>query len=389
MARDVVQFLSIPPIAQRAPGGAGAVIDLARRSAGVSAGHLWRGATGTLAAGVDAGLLAETRRGYENFLAGPDGEQLGVRGRLRRDETNDIRAVDAWLVGDWRPAPAWTLLGAVRTSRLVFESDDRYVAQGNGDDSGRRDFNETAWSLGVARAFARGEAFGSIGGGFETPTMTELAYRPDGSSGFNRELGPARFHSAEAGVRWRTDDVALDLAAYRIDGRGEIVPAVAEGGRTSYANAGRTRRDGVEARLEGRAGGRWTWLVVGNWIDARFLEGHASGNRVPGIPRAHGFAELAWEPGATPVTLALEAQVRDRIPVDDDNTDSAPGHARFALAMRWRSPEAPGWHGFLRVDNLLDDDHVGSVIVNDRNGRHFEPAPPRGFTIGIGWTGGG
>lgn len=388
VAREVVQFLSIPPFAQRAPGSAGAVIDLGRESAGISAGHLWRGATGSLAAGVDAGHLVETRRGYENYVSGPGGERLGVRGRLRRDEVNDIRAVDAWLLGDWRPAQAWTLLGAARTSRLAFESDDHYIAPGNDDDSGRRDFSEIAWSLGAARAFARGEAFASIGGGFETPTMTELAYRADGSSGFNRELGPARFRSAEAGVRWRFDAAALDLAAYRIDGRGEIVPAIAEGGRTSYANAGRTQRDGVEGRLEGRVGDRFSWLLVGNWIDARFLQGHASGNRVPGIPRAHGFAELAWQPGATPLTLALEAQVRDRIPVDDANTDSAPGHARFALAMRWRSQEVAGWHGFLRVDNLLDEDHVGSVIVNDRNGRHFEPAPPRGITLGLGWTGG-
>ena len=405
VARDIVQFLSIPPGAQQAPTSAGGVIDLSRRSAGMSVGHRWRTGHGALALGIEAGRLEEARRGHENFVDDPvQGERLGVRGRLRRDDDNDIRSMEAWLVGDWHPAPAWTMLGAVRHSRLVFASDDHYVAPGNPDDSGRLSFQETAWSLGAARAFAHGEVFASIGSGFETPTMTELAYRTDGASGFNRALDAAGFRSAEVGARWRANGLELNVAAYRIDGQDEIVPALAEGGRTSYANAGRTRREGVEASLAGRIGERWSWLLVGNWIDARFEESFSNrivrggetevrvvdaGNRIPGIPPAHGFAELAWHDDSGDFKVALEALLRDDIPVDDGNTDAAPGHARFALALHWRSPERPGWHGFLRIDNLLDDDHVGSVIVNDGNGRHFEPAPPRGFTLGIGWTDGG
>ena len=403
IGRDIVQFLSIPPGAQQAPTSAGGVIDLSRRSAGATVGHRWQGEHGSLVLGAEAGRLEEARRGYENFVEDPSrGERVGVRGRLRRDEDNLIRAVDAWLVGDWHPAPAWTLLGAVRRSGLSFSSDDHFVAPGNADDSGRLDFEETAWSLGVARAAARGELFASVGSGFETPTMTELAYRTDGASGFNRDLGPARFHSVEIGARWRLAALDFSAAAYRIDGRGEIVPALAEGGRTSFANAGRTRRTGVEASLAGEVGDRWSWLLVGNWIDARFEEAFsnrvvrngeedvrtvAAGNRVPGVPAAHGFAELAWHAPGDRLTVAAEALLRGSVPVDDGNTDAAPGHARFALALRWRSPGQRGWHGFLRIDNLLDGDHVGSVIVNDGNGRHFEPAPPRSVTLGIGWTG--
>lgn len=409
IARDIVQFLSIPPVAQQSPTSSGGVIDLSRRSGGLSAGHRWEGGHGALAAGVDAGRLEEQRRGYENFVGGTsDDARLGVRGRPRRDEDNTIRATDAWLIGDWSPASAWTVLGAVRHSHLVFASSDHYVSAGNGDDSGRLAFSETAWSLGAARAInggnGVGEVFASVGSGFETPTMTELAYRTDGASGFNRALAPARFDSAELGARWRAGPLELSIAGYRIDGRDEIVPALAEGGRTSYANAGRTRREGVEASAAGRLGDRWSWLLVGNWIDARFEEGFTNrivrggettlrvvqpGNRIPGIPPAHGFAEVSWHAPGNQVVVSLEAALRDAIPVDDANADKAPGHARFALAMRWRSPETPGWHGFLRIDNLLDADHVGSVIVNDGNGRFFEPAPPRGLTLGLGWTGGG
>ena len=38
---------------------------------------------------------------------------------------------------------------------------------------------------------------------------------------------------------------------------------------------------------------------------------------------------------------------------------------------------------FGRVDNLLDKDYVGSVIVNDGNGRYFEPADGRNWSAGI------
>jgi iron complex outermembrane receptor protein len=41
------------------------------------------------------------------------------------------------------------------------------------------------------------------------------------------------------------------------------------------------------------------------------------------------------------------------------------------------------WTGFARIDNLFDRDIVGSVIVNDSNVRYFEPAPGRGWTVGL------
>ena len=71
-----------------------------------------------------------------------------------------------------------------------------------------------------------------------------------------------------------------------------------------------SRTDGVARRLREMLGiERWSYLLVGNWIDARFEDSFANqvvrngvaethvveaGNRIPGIPSAHGFAELAW-----------------------------------------------------------------------------------------------
>jgi iron complex outermembrane recepter protein len=396
--RRIVQYLAIPPSAQAAPSSAGGVIELDRSSAGVGLGHRRALRDGAIAFGLDAGRLREDRRGYENF----DGTRLGVRGRLRRDEVNTVRSREGWIAGEWRPTIGWTVLGAVRRSWLDFASDDHYVAPGNIDDSGGLRFAQNATSLGVARALGNGELFAGIGRGFETPTVVELAYRPDGMAGFNATLRPARFATAELGLRWRGEGWRGSVAAWWIDGRGEIVPALNAGGRTSFANASATRRHGVEASLDGSFGERWTYALVGNALRAEFEDGFTvrvvrggqvetrevhAGNRVPGIPALHGFAELAWHP-RDPFAVALEATGNSSIPVDDSNSDAAPGHVRMALALRWRSPRDPGWHAFVRIDNLADRDAVGSVIVNEANGRAFEPLPARGFTLGLGWAAG-
>ncbi|EST78901.1 TonB-dependent receptor, partial [Escherichia coli ECA-0157] len=38
---------------------------------------------------------------------------------------------------------------------------------------------------------------------------------------------------------------------------------------------------------------------------------------------------------------------------------------------------------FGRVDNLFDKEYVGSVIVNESNGRYYEPAPGRNYGVGV------
>ena len=40
---------------------------------------------------------------------------------------------------------------------------------------------------------------------------------------------------------------------------------------------------------------------------------------------------------------------------------------------------------FARIDNLLDRDHVGSVIVNEGNGRFYEPGSDRTWLLGLEW----
>ena len=110
----------------------------------------------------------------------------------------------------------------------------------------------------------------------------------------------------------------------------------------------------------------------------------AAGNRIPGIPRASAFAEIAWRHRPWGLETALEWRHIGRIAVDDRNTDYAAGasvwNLRLALAQqvgRWQLRE------FVRIDNLADHRYAGSVIVNEGNRRFFEPAPGRQWLAGV------
>lgn len=390
--RDIEQFLAVPVAAQRAPGSAGGVIDLGRGSTGFDLGRRWRSAQASLALGIEGVRLDEARRGYENFV----GDRLGVRGRLRRDERNRVDLLDVYAFGDYGFAEGWTAMLGARHSRLRIDSDDRYLD--NGDDSGGRDHAEWASSVGVVRALPGGEVYVSLGRGFETPTLTELAYRPDGAAGFNRELRPAHTRAVELGTRWRGAWGEASVAVYRVDGEDEIVPALNRGGRASFANAGATRREGVEFGASGDIGAHWGYALAASWIDARFVDGFSfnalgetrlvhAGNRVPGIPRADLFAEWRWRSIDGRWSSALEARVAGAIATDDRNTDVTAGNARFAWRGQWRAAPDRGWHAFVRIDNLFDRRYAGSVIVNEGNGRFFEPGASRSLTVGIGWSG--
>jgi iron complex outermembrane receptor protein len=70
--------------------------------------------------------------------------------------------------------------------------------------------------------------------------------------------------------------------------------------------------------------------------------------------------------------------------VNDINSDSAPGYAVFNLRTSYEFRAGPArMYLFGRIDNLLDKNYAGSVIVNDGNGRFFEPAPDRRFFVGL------
>jgi iron complex outermembrane receptor protein len=75
------------------------------------------------------------------------------------------------------------------------------------------------------------------------------------------------------------------------------------------------------------------------------------------------------------------------LPVNDVNSDFAPGFGLLSLRARTRVTFGSGWLELLaRVENLANRSVAASVIVNEGNARFFEPAPGRSLLLSARWS---
>lgn len=398
--RSVLQYLSVPTFAQTSPLSQGGVVSLDNAYGGADARWTWTrdlaGRPFELALGLSYDNQHQHRRGYRNFI----GSELGVIGALRRDQEDRVYDNDQYAQASWRVSDDWTVMAGLRHSRVKFNSNDHYITASNPDDSGHVSYSATTPVAGVLfRLSPKAHLYADWGKGFETPTFSELGYRNDGLSGLALYLQPARTRSSEVGLKLEpTPQSHAELALFRADSQHELAVASNLGGRTTYQNIDRSRRQGVEASFDTRIAARWHFNMAYTWLDASFRSPFltcvssscatpdtpvAAGTRIPGVPRSNAYASLhygadrGWQ-------FDLDGQFMDAVPTDDLNTVSAPAYGLLGLGAGYIA-QLGSWrtHLFARIDNALDRQYVGSVIVNDGNGRYFEPGPGRSFLLGV------
>jgi iron complex outermembrane receptor protein len=397
--RSTVQFQSIPVGAQASPLHPGGVIDLGRSYAGTDLRWTARtqlaGAPLTVVAGVAYDALDEHRLGFQNFV----GPLLGVAGALRRDADNDVASFAQYAQAEWRLAERWTVHAGVRHSSVRFRSSDRYVVGTNPDDSGSVRFGATLPVVGILfRASETVHLYATAGRGFETPTLNELSYQPNGATGLNFALGASRSDSVEAGVKTKGRWGELQLAVFETRTDNEIATLSNTGGRATFQNVGATRRRGAEAGWSSELGAEVRAQLAATWLDARYRDTFLvcsgapcttpnltvpAGNRIPGVARTVLHGALAWAP-VLGWRAGVQARALSRVWVNDANADFAPGFAVVDANVGYVGRVGRvDWSAFTRVDNVLARRYAGSVIVNEGNGRYFEPAPGRSWTVGV------
>lgn len=400
--RQVEQFLALPVAAQSNPLNSGGVIDLDSGYGGLDARWSWQGELAgrpfEWTVGANTERMRQHRRGYENFV----GSALGVRGALRRDERNRVENMDEFAQAWWQMAPRWSLLAGARHSEVRFRSNDGYATALNPDDSGRVAYAETTPVAGVMfRASDELRLYLSAGRGFETPTFNELGYRADGGAGLAFDLAPAVSRNLELGMKWRNGaGSAWEAALFRADTDDELAVASNSGGRSTYRNVGRARRQGLEMSFDTAFGEDWRLQLAYTRLLAEFRDDFlicnrsgctvpdvrvAVGTRIPGTARDQFFGRLQWR--ARDWTAAMEAVGVSDVSVNDIGSEAVPGYAllHLELSRRWRLGTGT-LRGFARIDNVLDHRYIGSVIVNEGNGRFYEPGPDRTLLIGAEWN---
>lgn len=392
--RQVTQYQSIPKSTQDASiNHAGGVIDFERDYYG--ADFRWTGKellpNTTLSVGVALDAMDEDRKGFENFNLVNGQPSYGVKGNLRRDEDNTLWNIDPYLQASWQFLPAWRLDTGVRYSNVHYKSKDNYLS--NGDDSGKTDYSKVLPSAALSwQILPELMAYVSYAKGFETPTFTEMAYRPDGESGFNFDLTASTSDTYETGLKSQNQFGDFTLAVFQTKTKDDIVSAGNSNGRSTFRNADKTLREGVEFAWNKKLWRDLTATASYTYLDATFdadipalgsIAQIPSGNAIPGIAKNQAYASLAWQPSHG-LYGGVDVQYMDKVYVNDTNSDAAPSYSVTSanVGYAWVMGD---WkvNSFARVDNLFDKNYAGSVIVNDGNGRYFEPADGRNWSAGL------
>lgn len=347
---------------------------------------------GSFLIGVEQDRAVERRQG------GP--AALGEKAGLNRDEDN--AAISSGLYGSWALPLTDQLSGlvGVRIGRLRLENSDFFLS--NGNSSGEVNYQQTSPVLGLTwHASPTLNVFASLGRGFESPTLAEVAYAsaPSGAvptSDFNTDLNAAVNRQLEMGLKWRPNSrERLDVVAFRAKTVDEIVTDQSAFGRTSFRNAPGTIREGLEVAhakdwgLGFRSSAALTWMRAVYSDAARSTLGLiTAGNRIPSVPLHQAFASLEWASGRDRMgqflgwSAALEGQSFGTRVADDLNQVRVSGTRLLHASVGYRGvSDRWDWTIYARAENLTDESYVASVIVN--NAAPIEPGLPRNWMAGF------
>ncbi len=396
--RSVTQYQSTPNTSQGGANHAGGVIDFDRNFYGTDIRWIGKEVLPNLKliAGVAIDSMTEERYGYENFIGDT---QFGVKGKLRRDEDNTLWNLDPYFQASYNFTPDWTLDAGLRYSNVHFKSEDHYLS--NGDNSGKMTYEKVLPSVALSwKILPELMTYASYAQGFETPTFTEMAYPADGSTR-KFDLKASESETYEIGTKSDTSFGQFTAAAFYTTTENDIVSAGNDNGRSTFRNADKTLRKGLELSWNKNL---WRDLIAQasySYIDATFdadipeilgKDGKVAvvkipnGNYIPGIAKNQAFLSLGWKP-ENGFNAGLDVRYSDRIYVNDINSQYAPSYtvAGANVGYHWNMKD---WSvkTFARVDNLFDKDYSGSVIVNESNGRFYEPAEGRNWSAGLSIT---
>ncbi len=387
--RHSTQFQAILKSVEALATHPGGVIDLDRRYRGGE----WRlqdtltvfGGPLSWTAGLTADGLDEERRGYLNFF----GTNLGVQGALRRNETNTVSNVDEYLQAQWRVAQLGQLSVGVRHTDIGIRS----VSHTNGNALTTIHYGATNPVIGLlVHLQPRLVAYASFGKGFETPTLNDLAYRSTSGavSGLNTALHPARSDNREVGLKFAGEYLRATLAGFDIRTENELAVKANSGGRSVYENIGPTRRRGAELSIEGKLAPKLSGTLAYTLMNALTLSDYAAcaatpcvpviikaGSALPAVPRNALYAALALHVKEG-LTITGETVGRAGMYADDRNLAAVSSYWAANLRMEWAQHLSWGrLSETVRLDNVFDRRYVGSVIVNESNGRYYEPSAGR------------
>jgi len=343
---------------------------------------LW-GRPNSLIIGTDVDLQDDDRRRFDNIS--------GTLGPLALDQQELVTSIGIFVQNEIAVSDVIALTLGLRYDHIRFEINDNFLV--DGDDSGDRTLSEASPMIGVVYSPSESTSlYANYSTAFETPTTTEFA-NPDGSGGFNPDIGPQLATSFEIGVRGLVNSRnRYELSLFSVDVDDELIPfeLASQPGRNFYSNAGKSTRNGIELSFISEPIDGLRFSLAYTYSDFkfdRFVDDSGNdfaGNTIPGIPENLLHGEIAYKhsSGFYGVVDALDVGS-----VYANNANSAVSESYNVVNFRTGLADyrIGNWllSPFIGVNNLTNEQYAANVRINAFGGRFFEPAPERHFFGGL------
>ncbi|MCH9849077.1 MAG: TonB-dependent receptor [Betaproteobacteria bacterium] len=310
---------------------------------------------------------------------------------LNRQEDNTVFNFDQYVQGKLSVLDNVDLHAGLRHTRVNLNVEDQLLPP---DNSGAVTYEKTNPVIGaVWKVTPSFNLYANYGRGFETPTFFEASFNSTANTATpNLNLKPSESQNVEIGAKaFVTDNTQINLTAFSVKTKDELVVSANQFGRTVYANANDTSRTGLELSVDSEFDHNISTYFSYSLLNAKFDSAYvgnagliASGNRIPGTYKTQLYGEVAWKYQPLGFKTAFEASHNSKVYVNDVNSETAPAYTLFNLRAGFEQKLAH-WHfkEYVRVENLFDKEYIGSVRINDGNGRFYEPAAGRNYLLGL------
>ena len=343
----------------------------------------------------DARLDINTDSGVKRPIIAGNGNSA-----LNRDEDNIVDNFDQYIQGKLSVSNSVDIHAGARHTKVVLEVNDNFLTPGAapgglGNNSGSVDYNKTTPVIGaVWKVNPAFNLYANYGKGFETPTFIEAAYNSVNAGATpNLNLKPSESRNFELGAKaFIADNTQVNLNFFRVTTKDEIVILQTNAAnRSVFTNANDTKRTGAELSIDSQFSNNISTYISYSLLNAKFDSDFtgasglvASGNKIPGTYKTQLYGEVAWKYAPLGFMTAIEGRHNSKVYVNDTNGDTAPSYTIFNMRAGFEQ-NLSNWNfrEYLRVENMLDKEYIGSVRVNDGNSRFFEPGADRNYLLGL------
>ncbi|OUU76198.1 MAG: hypothetical protein CBC29_00320 [Methylococcaceae bacterium TMED69] len=325
--------------------------------------------------GFDYDSMKDDRRRFDNLN--------GSTGDLQFEQDEKAKTLGLFLQEKFFINDKTSVLAGLRYDHVDFEIQDKFLS--NGDQTEELEFNEMTYSIGVSynpNIFLN--YYFNYSTAFETPTFTEFANpSSNGTLGGFANVSAQKSNGYELGMRVNAGKLfKTSFVYYHLDVEDEVTTVSNVDGRAFFNNAD-TRRSGVELDFLVR-------LVENLDLSASFTHSNlnftkfvntpeAVGNRLPGVPKQHGYLGLNYE-NSKGVFANWNINYVGKIYANNVNTVSDTSYLVSNLVFGHDYKfEKYRLLGKIGINNLFDKDYNQEIRIQDATSRFFETAPKRNF----------